>query len=371
MHTTEDERIKEFAKILVEHSVDVKEGDNVYLLSASLESLDFFEEVRRQILKKGAHPHEHLLYDSQIGSDVLDYDLLKYSSEEQLGSTSEARLKEMKEMDCYIRIGGYRNIQELSNIDSKKISAANKGGERIKTIRFDLDWVATRYPTTGMAQSAGMSNQELEEEVFESVTQTDWQDLKRKNQEIIEKMDDSKVRIVGENTDVTLSLKGRKGVNCHGNSNMPDGEVFYAPVKDSIEGEIEFNYPGVESGTKVHGIRLKFENGRIVDFEAESNQDFLESMINTDEGSRYIGELGIGTNSQRDKFIGNTLLDEKIGGSIHVAIGRAYKISHPNEEERNQSAIHWDLIKDLRPESGGGKIIVDGEVIQEDGEWVF
>jgi aminopeptidase len=372
MHNSENPRIRKFAEILLNHSTDVSESDNVYLLATSLESLPLFREVRRQIIRKGAFPHEHLLYDSQIGSDSMDYDWVEHASEEQLEHNSEAKLREMKQMDAYIRIGGQDNYQELSNISSDKVSSAVKGGEKIKEERFDKDWATTRYPTTGLAQSAGMSKSELEELIFDAVTETDWDEQKRKNQIIKEKFDEgSKVHIIGEKTDLTFDLAGRKGVNSHGKRNMPDGEVFYAPVKESLEGKVYFNYPGVSSGTWIHDIRLVFDEGKIVEFSASKNEDQLRSMIDTDEGSRFIGEFGIGTNEKLDTFIGETLLDEKMAGTVHLAIGRAYKMSHPDEEKRNKSAVHWDLVKDLRPDFGGGKIVLDGEVVQEDGEWKF
>lgn len=372
MKETKDPRIKEFAEILLNHSTDIGEGDNVYLLATSLESLPLFREVRRQIIKKGAFPHEHLLYDSQIGSACLDYDWVKHASKEQLEKTSEAKLKEMQKMDAYVRIGGQDNYQELSKVSSDKVSSAVKGGEEIKEERFDIDWATTRYPTTGLAQSAGMSSQELEELVFDAVTVTDWEEQKSKNQRIKQKFDQgSEVRIVGENNDLRFSLEGREGVNSYGKRNMPDGEVFYAPRKETLEGEIRFTYPGISNGAWIHDIKLCFENGEIVEFSATKNEDQLKSIIETDEGSKFIGEFGIGMNQSLDMFTGETLLDEKIAGTVHLAIGRAYKKSHPNEEKRNKSAVHWDLIKDLRPEFGGGKIILDGEVVQEDGEWKF
>lgn len=371
MRTTEDSRIKEFARILVERGAEVEEGDNVYLLAKSLESLPLFEEVRRQVIEKGGFPHEHLLYDSQIGSEGMDHDWMKYASEEQLENVSEAKKKEIERMDAYIRIGGEDNSQELSGIDPGLISKRKSSNRELLDARLKTKWVATRFPTSGMAQKAGMSTQNFEELVFDSVVETDWDELEARNQRIKEKFDAAReVRIKAEDTDISFSLENREGVSSHGKRNIPDGEVFYAPVKESVEGEIKFTYPGVNSGNEVPGIWLKFEKGKVVDFSAEENEEFLEGMLNTDEGARYIGEFGIGTNRRITQYIKDTLFDEKIGGSIHLALGSAYEKCMPENVEGNSSGIHWDIVRDLRPPHNG-KIIVDGEVVQEDGEWKF
>ncbi len=373
MNTTEDPRIKEFARILVERGAEVKKGDNVYLLAKSIESLPLFKEVRRQIIKKGGFPHEHLLYDSQMGTGGADYDWMKHASEEQLETVSEAKMKEIEEMDAYIRLGGSGNTQELANINPEKISKRKKATEELMSKRLEKKWVATRYPTSSMAQNAGMSTQEFEEFVFEAVTRTDWDELEEKNETVKDVFDSAEeVRIKSDDTDLRFSIEGRKGVSSVGKRNMPDGEVFYAPLKESVEGEVKFTYPSMSSGNEVNGIWLKFENGKVVDFSAEKNEEFLEKMLNTDEGARYLGEFGIGTNRQITRNVKDTLFDEKIGGSIHLALGRAYEMCIPEgeEEKRNQSGIHWDIVKDFRPPHGG-KIIVDGETVQEDGEWQF
>jgi aminopeptidase len=364
------ERLEEFARVLVEHSAEIQEGDNVYIYVSSLEGLELFEEVRRQVIEKGAYPHEHVLYDSQIGHGAFDRDYMSLGNEEQMKHASDLKLEEMERMDAYIRIGGSRNTQELSKVGSNKISMRKEATEEILNERLDLKWVATRYPTSADAQAAEMSTQEYKDFVFDAVTEIDWEHLEEKN-EIIKKVFDEaeEVRIVDQNTDLRLSLEGREGVPDNGECNVPSGEVFYAPRKESLEGHIKFSYPAVDDGNEVKGVRLEFENGKIVDFSAEENEEYLKKMINTDEGSRYIGELGIGTNRQIDRHVKNTLFDEKLGGTIHLAIGRAYEENVEDEEERNDSSIHWDIVKDLRKRKGGGKIIVDGEVVQEDGEW--
>lgn len=372
MRTTEDSRLKEFARILVERGAEVEKGDNVYLLAKSLESLPLFEEVRRQVIEKGGHPHEHLLYDSQIGSEGMDYDFMKHASDEQIEHMSDVKRKEIEEMDGYIRLGGGDNTRELAGIDSKKISKRKKATRELLEKRLGTKWAATRFPTESMAQNADMSTADLEELMFNAVIDVDYEEMERKNARVKEKFDSgNEVRIKGKDTDLRFSIRNREGINSHGIRNFPDGEVFYAPVKDSLEGHIRFTYPAVSSGNLVHGVKLWFENGRIVDFEAERNEDTLESMIETDEGSHYIGEFGIGTNRQVTQNVNSTIPDEKMGGTIHLAIGNAYEETVPEGEERNESGIHQDIVFDMRPHAGGGKIVLDGETVQKDGEWQF
>lgn len=370
METTEDPRIKKFAEILVERGAEVQEGDNVYLMGLSIESLPLFKEVRRRVIERGAYPYEHFLFDTMNGVGGADYDWFKLASDEQLEELPKPKLEEMKQMDGYIRIGGTDNNQDLSGIGPEKVSKWKSSSREILNERLSTKWVATRFPTNSMAQKAGISTGEFEEMVFSAVN-ADYEKMKQKNMKVKEIFDGAEeVRIESRETNITLSLKEREGVSAHGKRNIPDGEVFYAPVKESVEGHIRFTYPGVDSGNEVHGIKLWFENGEIVDFEAEENEEYLKKMINTDEGAKYIGELGIGTNDEITEFTKDTLFDEKMGGTIHMAIGRAYEECAP-EEKRNDSAIHWDIVNDLRPRAGGGKIVVDGKVVQEDGKWTF
>ncbi len=373
MSSEADPEIEQFAETLVNHSADIQKGDNVYIYVKSLEALPLFEEVRRKVIEKGAFPYEHILYDSQIGNSGSDRDWFELASENQLEQLPEPKLEQIKKMDAYIRIGGDREQDEMAEVSPEKISQWQSTTREILNERLKLKWVATRYPTEADAETAGLSKEEYEKVVFNAVNNVDWEELEEKNNEIKDIFDGAEeVRIVSEDTDLKLSLGGRKGVTSQGDRNMPDGEVFYAPIHTSLDGHIKFTYPGLQNGTKVEGIRLEFEDGKIVDYSAETNEDLLEEMIESDEGSHYIGEFGIGTNRMIDQYLANTLFDEKIGGSIHLAIGRAYEKCVPEGEERNDSAVHWDIVKDLRKNEGdGGKITVDGEVVQEDGEWVY
>lgn len=360
-------KLEEFADVLLERSVNIEEGDHVYLLVKSIDAVPLFDEVRKKVIQQGGIPHEHVLYDSQLGA--MDYTWMKNASKEQLETVSESKKAELEEMDAYIRIGGDDNTKELKGIDSEKISMREKATEELLQKRLELDWVATRFPTDAMAQDAEMPTQEFQEFVFNAVTEVDWDELEERNQKVKELFDGAEeVRIEAEGTDLTLSLSDREGMPCNGENNMPDGEVFYAPIKDSLNGKVSFEYPGVTEGDEVEGIKLHFEDGKVVDYSAERNEDLLKQKLNTDEGARYVGEFGIGTNRQIQRFVKNTLFDEKIGGTIHLALGRAYGETVPEDAEANESGIHWDIVEDLRE---NGKITVDGEVVQEDGEWKF
>ncbi len=372
MKTCKDPRIIKFAEKIVNQATKIEEGDNVYLVSNSVETKPLFEEVRRQIIKKGGIPYEHFVYDSQLGTRHNSYDWIKHADKNQLSEVSDVKKKELEKMDAYINITGSNNSRDLTNLSSQKITTWKQTTRELLEIRLKTNWVTTRFPTDGMAQKAGMSTQDYEEMVFDSVVEADYDQMKERNQEIKNIMDEAhKVHIKSKNTDLKFSLKGREGVSAHGENNLPDGEVFYAPVRDSVNGHIEFTYPGVYGGNEVSGIKLWFEDGEIVDFEASENQKFLERMIETDDGSKYIGEFGIGTNKEIDQYTKETIFDEKIGGTIHFAIGSAYDRCVPEDEEKNDSTIHWDIVKDLRAKKDGGKIIADGEVVQEDGRWLI
>lgn len=367
----EEKELDKFADRIVNYSTQIQEGDYVYLILESLQGLDLFEKVREKILENGGIPHEHILYDSQIGSEGMDHQYMKHASEKQLKHQSTAKLKEMQEMDAYIRIGGPENTKELSDIDSKRISIRKKATREIGNERLTKKWVTTRYPTTGLAQNADMSTKEFKQFLFDAINNIDLKKLENRNKKIKEKFDKTKeVKIISEDTEIKMSLENRQGESSTGKHNLPDGEVFYAPIHTSIEGHIKFSYPGTDSGNEISGIYLEFEKGKIINYSADENEEFLEKIIETDEGSKYIGEFGIGTNYQIQRYIKSTIFDEKIGGTIHLAIGRAYERCVRNDDPhgRNESGIHWDLVKDLRND---GKILCDDEVVFEEGEWTI
>lgn len=373
MDKTKDEMLEEYAERIVEVNADVKEGDKVYLHAYSTDVLPLFDKVRRKIIKKGAYPHEHLIYDSQLGRAGMDYDWMKHGSKKQQQNISKAKKKELEEMDVYINLGGRKNENELNGVNTDLISLRKKSTKVLADLRRDMRWVLAQYPTDAKAQKAGMPTEEFEDLVLSAATK-DLKEQRRKNEKIKKKFDKGeKVKIVSKNTEIEFSIKNREGVSSDGTDhNIPSGEVFYAPVKGSVEGYIEFTYPGRKQGNEVTGVYLEFEKGKVVDFKAEKNEEFLRNQLNTDEGSSRFGEFGIGTNREIDRFTNELGLDEKIGGTVHFALGSDFPECVPEGEERNDSSIHWDIIKDLRSGVGdGGKIILDGEVVQEDGEWQF
>jgi aminopeptidase len=235
--------------------------------------------------------------------------------------------------------------------------------ERI--VSGDVPWVGCQYPCPSLAQEAEMSVGEFEDFLYGAVL-LDWDEERRKMERIKQRFDAAdEVRIVGAETDLRLSLAGREGLVDAGGANMPGGEVFYSPVEDSADGTIAFvEFPAVYAGRSVEGIRFRFEGGRIVEASAERNEDFLVETLDTDEGARRLGELGIGCNPGITRHMKNTLFDEKIYGTVHLAVGNGF----PFLGGTNQSAVHWDIVKDLRQ---GGELYCDGELVQSGGEWRF
>ncbi len=361
-------KIADWARILVDHSIEVDEGDEVYLLGVNRDCEPLFRKVRDEIISRGGIPLEHFVYDSQIASGNSKEWLLQ-ASQSQLERSSEAKKAEIREADKYIRIGRQEDMAPGKTVDPEKQSKWEATLKEIFQIRLSKDWVTTRYPTQEMADRSGISVEELGEEII-SAAIADYDAIHEKNQKLKSVLDSAdRIRVKDGETDLEFSIKGRKGINCYGRSNVPDGEVYFAPVKESVNGKISFEHPVFVSETEIAGITLWFEGGEVVDFEAEKNEERLKSIIETDSGSRFLGEFGIGTNSQRQKVVGETLMDEKIEGTIHLALGNAYPDSVPEEAERNDSSVHMDIIKDLRKESGGGTLLADDREIMKDGEW--
>ena len=362
-----DPRDARLADILVDYSIELKKGENVCLLTDSIQTLPLFLEVYKKVIVGEGYPYPHILLDPHIGFEGMDHTLLKYASEGQLKHLSTLRLNEMKEMDAYVRIGGPANNQELSGIDPKRISMRRKATKPILDERLRKKWVVTRYPTPSMAQAAGMCTEDFEE-FFYNACLIDWKRQEEKQETLKKRFDSGKiVRVLAEDTDLKASIEGRKCTKCYGKRNMPDGEIYFAPNETYTTGYIKYTYPYNMQGQTISGIFLRFEKGKIVDFKADTNQKALEALINTDEGARRLGEFGIGTNEGITQFTSETLFDEKIEGTVHITPGNAYEDSGG----LNKSAIHADIVKDLRKEKGGGEIQIDGEVIQKDGKWLL
>ncbi len=353
-----DERISRIAEILVDYSTQIKKGDRVQIVT-DYEAKDLALEVYKLALQRGAYV--------RVKTDLPGraYIFYKYASEDQIKHFPEVEYFEIKNTDVYIAIRAPENVKELSNIDPKKIA------DRYKVLKPILDWrvektrwVIFYYPTNALAQEAGMSLQEFEDFVF-SACLVDWKKMvedMRRIKEAIDKTD--KVVIESSDTHLEFSVKGRRSVIGDGTKNMPDGEVFTSVVEDSVNGEIYFDIPAVYMGNVVEGIYLKFKDGLVVEAKARENEEFLLKMLETDRGSKRIGEFGIGLNYNITRPVKNILFDEKIGGTIHLALGRGYE----ETLSKNESAIHWDMIKDLRKD---GKIYFDGKLVMEKGRWLI
>ena len=353
-----DARIAKLANILTNHSIKIKKGD-IIELSFGIEAAPLALEVYKNILKKGALPAIHAVPPG------FSYAYYKHASEEQLSKTPIIGMFEAKKSAGSISIGSPVNTRELTNIDPKKMALRSKAAKPISDIYLKKNnWVICEYPTNALAQDADMSFEEFENFVY-NATNIDYKALSRKQTKLKKILDKGKeVKILAHDTDLRFSIAGRKAIKCDGTRNVPDGEVFIAPVDDSAEGYIAYTYPAIRGGREVDGIRLEFKQGKVAKATATKNEKYLKEMINTDRGSKYLGEFGVGMNYNIQKFVKQILFDEKIGGTIHLALGMAYK----EGGGKNESAIHWDMIKDLRE---GGAIYIDGKCIQRNGKFTF
>ena len=289
----------------------------------------------------------------------------KNANDNQLHFFPKLDFEEIKQTDCYIRIAAPVNTKALSNVDADKISQRIKVLEPISNYRVEhTRWVITRFPTDAQAQEADMSLSEYEDFVFGAINDVDWKKKWLEQEKLRKLVDVTKtVRIVGRQTDLTISIKGRKSENAGGEFNMPDGEVFTSAVEDSAEGYIRYSFPALYMGREFQNVSLVFKNGKVVKATASKNESDLNRILNMDRGARYIGELGIGNNFSITKFTKDILFDEKIGGTIHIALGRGYKATL----SKNKSNLHWDMIYDLRTD---GQLWFDQRLVQKNGKWL-
>ena len=352
-------RIEKLARIIVEHSLKIKKND-VVQISGGIPARPLILELYRQILKKGAYPRVNVDFEG------LGYNYYKYASYEQLRNFPKISMYEMKNTDALVYIGAPENRYELAKIPSEKIMLRQKILDPIDKERMKKRWLLFYYPVKDYAKDAGMTLSEFEDFVFESCL-LDWKKQAEKMRKLKSILDKGKiVRIVGKDTDLSFSIAGRNAVIGDGSYNMPDGEIYTAPHENTVNGEIAFTFPLIDMGREISGINLKFENGRLVKATAKKNAHILKTIIGTDKGASKIGELGIGCNYSIKKFVKATLFDEKIGGTVHLALGKAYKEC----KGTNVSAVHKDIIKDLR-KPFGGKIFIDNKLIQKEGKFLI
>jgi aminopeptidase len=422
------DRIDDWADLLVTRALELEDGDLVEITFGH-DARDLARAVYRKALEAGAHPIYSL--DDRTFSRVF----YEEADEDQLTHIPEHLEQKVQELDASLRIRAPSNTRELADVDPGAMQTAQKARKHLKDeIIENTTWSLTQYPTEALAQEAEMSLEAYTEFVLDACVK-DWEAESRKYQELKDVVDaGTEVRIQGHRTDLTFSIGEKDGINrvgalSDGTANVPGGEVFTAPVIESVDGEIYFELPAVTGGREVKGVHLRFEDGAVVDASAEKNEDLLHERLETDEGAKRLGEFGIGTNFDIDRFTKNILFDEKIGGTIHLALGSAYRDcfqrqidtdsidrngldeerfeelleqarealrdgdvdelrEEVDEQERpvldairgawddlqdaedaqvNESSVHWDMIKDLRE---GGSMSIDGQTILEDGEFV-
>jgi len=370
-----DIRVQKYAKVLVEHSARIVPGDRV-LLEGTTAAEPLLRELYIQILEKGGHPHLMLALPGTMpfSQDEL---FLSYANDEQIDFLPTFYKLAYEQFESRIRIHSATNTRGTTNIEPSKLQRHSKALSPITEAQFrrgaegSFKWVTTLYPTEAYAQDANMSLKEYEDFVFGAVhTNEDdpiafWKSVESKQQSAVDFMKGkSQVILRGPNVDLTLSVKGRTFMNSFGTYNMPDGEIYTGPVEESVNGWVKFTYPANYGGTSVENAELIFSNGRVTTAKADKNLDFLLNTLDSDAGSRSLGEFAIGTNFDIQQFTGNILFDEKIGGSFHMALGAGY----PETGSKNKSAIHWDMICDMRKDS---EILVDGVLFYKDGQFVF
>jgi aminopeptidase len=357
-----DPRIEQYARIMVETCVDVQPGWQVVVAGGHL-GRPLIEEVTKQVARRGAYAL--LRVGLGGGSLVASFAWAREAPMELLENPAPLDLQLLREADALIVVEAPENTRTAAGISPERLNALQAGIRPAleRVFAAELPWVGGQYPTPALAQEAGMSTDAFTDFLFGAVLQ-DW-DAERERMsryaELFESADE--VRIVGAETDLRLSIAGRRMEIDAGGRNLPGGEFFTSPVEDSAEGVITFSeFPAVHLGRECRGIRLRFEGGRVVDASADAEEEFLLATIDTDAGARRLGELGIGCNPGITQHMKNTLFDEKIDGTIHLALGNGiHEVGGTNE-----SSIHWDIVKDLH---NGGRIELDVEVVQENGVW--
>ncbi len=355
-----DPRVEAYAKLLVERCLDVQPGWEVLIRSTPL-ARPLLEELERQIARRGAYAIMRINWSLW----PTDYGWVSEAPEELLSELPAIDRFACDRMDARITLDAPENTRSATDVPADRLTLANTASRVFykRTMSAEMPWVSCQYPTNALAQEAGLTLDQLEDIVFGACL-LDWDAEGERMRRYADRFDAAaEIRIVGEKTDLTISLDGRHGEVDDGHKNMPGGEFFFAPVESSASGVITFSeYPAVHEGQELEGIRLEFDGGKVVGASATRGEELLQSILDRDEGARRIGELGIGCNPGITRYMKNTLFDEKIDGSIHLALGQSYTFLGG----QNTSDIHWDIVKDLRT---GGRIELDGQIVQQDGAW--
>jgi aminopeptidase len=362
-------RVAKLADVLVGFCAEVREGDLVTLESTPL-AAPLVRELYRGVLEAGGHPLPRL---SLEGTTEI---LLKQGNDDQLDWVNPTRVDDIETVDVRIAVSAPKNTRRLTGVDTARQARSDRAVGPLRTRYLEraaageLRWVLTAYPTQARAQDAEMSLAEWEDFVYGAGFLDDpdpaarWREFGERIDRVAAFLDTKReLRIVAEGTDLRFSSEGRTWVPSKGRENFPDGEVFTGPVETSVEGEIRFTYPAVFNAREVEDVRLRFEHGEVVEATATHGERFLREMIAMDDGARRVGEFAFGLNDAITAFTRDTLYDEKIGGTVHLALGTAY----PETGGLNRSALHWDMVCDLRP---GSDVYADGELVYRDGRFL-
>ncbi|MFH2037052.1 MAG: aminopeptidase [Candidatus Zixiibacteriota bacterium] len=365
-----DKRIENLAKVIVHYSIGLKKGD-LFKIKGEAIAEPFIQAVYKEALKVGAFPYVEIYF---LGLQEMFF---KMATDEQLQYISPIKVLEQDKIDAYLGVWGTTNTKNLSGVNPKRQQIFNKATEPLMNKFFEraasgaLRWAGTQYPTESHAQDAEMSLSDYEEFVFRAGHLYDddpvafWKEMEKEQNRLITILNKAEmIHLTADGTDLKLNVKNRKWINCCGHENFPDGEIFTTPHENDVNGTIKYSFPAFYNGREADGVRFTFKDGKVVEASAAKNEEFLLSMLDTDEGARHLGEFAIGTNYEITKFTRNTLFDEKIGGTCHLAVGAAY----PETGGINRSGIHWDMVCDLKT---GGEIKADGKTIYKDGKFVI
>ncbi len=364
-----DPRLERLADVVVNYSAAVQPGDLVVLEATPL-AAPLVRETYRRVLAAGGHP------EVRIAVDGVAEALLDDGNDAQLGWVSPARIEQIEHADVRIVFESEYNTRSLSDADPARQALVQRARKRLGDRLFEraaageLRWLVTLWPTQAAAQEAGMSLGEYEDFVFRAgfLDRDDpaaaWREFGERLDGLAEWLGRAReLRVVADGTDLRLGVGGRTWVASSGHENFPDGEIFTGPVETSVNGEIAFSFPAAFGGRVIEGVRLRFEAGEVVEASARRGGDFLQEMLALDDGARRVGEFAFGLNDAITEFTLNTLFDEKIGGTVHLALGKSY----PETGGQNTSALHWDLVTDLRV---GSEVYADGEVVYRDGRFL-
>jgi aminopeptidase len=365
-----DERLRKLAEVMVHYSSGVKPGDFV-LIQAEEVAMEWIEMVAEVAIRAGAH------VEVLVDLPQIKEKLLKIGSDEQLLHEKVIQKSVLKKADVWLTAWGTRNTKANTNIDSGKLQLATKGSSGWRKIYSErmgdgsLRWCGTQFPTHADAQEAEMSLDEYRDFVYHAgLLDTknpvaEWEKIQKQQQKWVEYLNTKKeIHLVSEYTDLTVNVAGRNWINCAGHKNFPDGEIFTSPVESGINGFITFSFPGIYMGKGIEGIYMEIKDGKVITASAKKGEDLLKTLLHTDHGACYFGEFAIGTNYQIQKFTRNMLFDEKIGGTVHMALGD----SMPEAGGKNRSAIHWDMLCNMRE---NGWIYADGELFYENGKFLI